>query len=101
MLEYANEPEYAWVGADGKAHEEAPGIRARATLNGPAAEALFAGSPRSLADIRQEADKEKGSAARIRAQDPHAACRSTSSWTRVTSPNVVGDPARRRSVTGA
>ena len=30
MLEYADDPDYAWVGADGKAHEEAPGIRAGA-----------------------------------------------------------------------
>ena len=88
MLEYANEPTYAWVGADGKAHEEAPGIRARATLNGPAAEAVFAGSPRSLTEIRQEADRDKG-VPRGFALKTRMSMKVASSWTRVTSPNVV------------
>ena len=89
MLEYADDPEFAWVGADGKAHEEAPGIRARAALNDPAAEALFAGSARTLADIRLEADKEKGRP-RGFALKTRVRMQSTSSWTRVTSPNVIG-----------
>ena len=89
MLEYAEDPEYAWVGADGKAYEEAPGIRARAALNDPAAEALFAGSARTLADIRLEADKEKGMP-RGFALKTRVRMQSTSSWTRVTSPNVIG-----------
>ncbi|HET9474971.1 MAG TPA: M28 family metallopeptidase [Steroidobacteraceae bacterium] len=89
MLEYADEPEFAWVGADGKAHEEAPGIRARAALNDPAAEALFAGSARTLADIRLEADKTRGMP-RGFALKTRVRLQSTSSWTRVTSPNVIG-----------
>lgn len=88
MLEYANEPEFTWVGADGKAHEEAPGIRARATLNGPAADAVFAGSARTLEDIRVEADREKGMP-RGFALKTRVRMQSTSSWTRITSPNVV------------
>jgi hypothetical protein len=89
MLEYADDPEFAWVGADGKAHEEAPGIRARAALNDPAAEALFAGSARTLADIRLEADKENGRP-RGFALKTRVRMQSTSSWMRVTSPNVIG-----------
>lgn len=87
-LEYANDPEYAWVGADDKAFEEAPAIRARAGLNGPAADALFAGAPRSLAEVRREADQQNGRPrgfklkARVRVE-------ASSSWTRVKSPNVV------------
>ncbi len=40
-----------WVGPDGRAHTEAPGIRFSATLDTPAAEALFAGSKTPLAAI--------------------------------------------------
>ena len=89
MLEYANDPEYSWVGPDGRAHEEAPGIRARALLNGPAAEALFAGSARTLADIRQEADRDKASPRGFRLRT-RAQVRCASRWERVTSPNVIG-----------
>jgi hypothetical protein len=87
-LEYANDPAYAWVDTDGKAHEEAPGIRGRAYLNGPAAEAVFAGSPRTLADIRQEADRAKGMP-RGFALKTRVSMKVSSSWARVTSPNVV------------
>ena len=97
ILEYADDPGYAWVGADGKAHEEAPGVRGRATLNGPAADAVFAGSARTLADIRQEADREKGMP-RGFALKTRVSMKVTSSWTRIQSPNVVAilpgsDPA--------
>ena len=88
VLEYANDPDYAWVGADGKAFDESPAIRARAGLHGPAAEALFAGTGRSLADIRKEAVQQnarpKGFKLKTRAR-----VQSASSWTRVASPNVV------------
>lgn len=88
-LEYADEPEFAWVGADGKVHVDAPGIRAWAALDTPAAEALFAGAPRTLEALRREADKAdaapKGFAlkTRIRIQSDGVA-------RRVTSPNVIG-----------
>ena len=88
MLEYANDPAFAWVETDGKAHEEAPGIRGRAILNGPAAEAVFAGSPRTLTEIRQEADRAKGMP-RGFALKTRVSMKVSSSWTRVTSPNVV------------
>jgi len=88
-LEYANEPNYAWVGPDGKAHDDAPGIQVRAALHGPAAEAVFAGAPRALADILTEADRPKASPRgfKLRTQ---ARVSGDVSWTRVTSPNVVG-----------
>ncbi len=87
-LHFADEPNFAWVGADGKAFEEAPGIRITASLNDPAAETLFAGAKQGLAAIRAVADKPggrpKGFAlkAKVRIQ-------SESSTKRVTSPNVV------------
>ena len=40
-----------WVGPDGRAHTEAPGIRFSATLDTLAAEALFAGSKTTLARV--------------------------------------------------
>jgi hypothetical protein len=97
ILEYADDPDFAWVGADGKAHEEAPGIRGRAFLNGPAAEAVFAGSARTLADIRQEADRDKGRP-RGFALKTRVSMKVASSWTRIQSPNVAAmlpgsDPA--------
>ena len=50
----------AWVQADGTAFREAPKIRFGGWLNTPAAEALFAGAPRTLADILAEADRAGG-----------------------------------------
>ncbi len=96
-LRYADDPDYGWVDADGREHQDAPGIRVGAFLNGPAAEALFAGSARTLSRIRLEADKPnarpRGFAlkTRIRIQVENTS-------QRVTSPNVVGvlrgtDPA--------
>ncbi|MDX3909917.1 MAG: M28 family metallopeptidase [Sphingobium sp.] len=88
MLQTADASSFTWVGKDGKAFDEAPAIRASASLNGPAADAVFAGAPKSLATIRKEADKAggrpKGFAlkTRIRIQNE-----STSK--RITSPNVA------------
>lgn len=89
VLEYADVPEFAWVGADGKAFDEAPGIRARGALNGPAADAMFAGGKRTLEDIRREADLDKATP-RGFALKTQARLHATSSWTRITSPNVIG-----------
>ncbi len=89
MLHFADEPDFAWVGSDGKAFDEAPRIRIGATLNDPAAEAVFAGARQSLAAIRAVADKEggrpKGFALKTKVR-----IRSQSATTKVTSPNVVG-----------
>ncbi|MES2498716.1 MAG: M28 family metallopeptidase [Pseudomonadota bacterium] len=87
-VHFADEPSFAWVGADGKAFDEAPAIRATATLNEPAALALFEGAPQTLAAIRAVADKEggrpKGFALKTRIR-----IQSESVTKRVTSPNVV------------
>lgn len=89
MLRYADDPDYGWVGADDLVHQDAPGIRINAFLNGPAAEAMFAGSARTLTAIRAEADKPKARPrgftlkTRIRIQGE-------STSRRVTSPNVIG-----------
>jgi hypothetical protein len=37
-----------WIGKDGVPYRDAPGIRFTAFANGPAAEALFAGSAKPL-----------------------------------------------------
>ncbi|RYD94908.1 MAG: M28 family peptidase [Sphingomonadales bacterium] len=88
MVEFSNEPEFTWVGTDGKAFDEAAKIRASASLNEPAAEAVFAGAPQSLAAIRAVADKPggrpKGFALKTRIR-----IQSESVTQRVTSPNVV------------
>ena len=55
-LEEPDRPTSAWAQTDGTAFREAPKIRVGAWLNTPAAEALFAGAPRTLADILAEAD---------------------------------------------
>ncbi|MFN4092670.1 MAG: M28 family peptidase [Brevundimonas sp.] len=54
LRRYANRTETVWVGPDGP-KRSAPGIRATAFLNDAAAAALFAGGPKSYADIRAEA----------------------------------------------
>jgi Zn-dependent M28 family amino/carboxypeptidase len=87
-LQYANDPDFAWVDTDGRAHQQAPGIRAGASLHDPAAEAAFAGSARTLAAIRKEADKPKATPrgfalkTSIRIQNEGVS-------KRVTSPNVI------------
>jgi Zn-dependent M28 family amino/carboxypeptidase len=88
VLQYANDPDFSWVGTDGVVFSEAPGLRVGGTLNGPAAEAVFAGSGHTLAAIRKEADRKlatpRGFALKTRVQ-----IRSKSTSQRVTSPNVV------------
>lgn len=85
---YADEPGYTWVETDGKAHVEAPGIRAGAALHGPAAEALFAGAPRSLASVIAEAETTGGRPKGFALKQPVRIER-TSERKTVTSPNVV------------
>ena len=87
-LTRAHAPKFAWVGPDGKPSVEAPGIRASAALNRPAAEALFAGEQRSLASIRTEANRTgarpKGFALKNRMRITEEG-----KSERITSPNVV------------
>ena len=88
MVHFADEPGFAWVGSDGKAFDEAPGIRATASLNEPAAQALFAGAPQTLAAIRAIADK-PGGRPRGFALKTRARIQGESVTKRVTSPNVI------------
>lgn len=97
MAHFADEPGFAWVGADGKAFDEAPRIRITASLNEPAAQAVFAGAPRTLAAVRAIADK-AGGRPRGFALKTRVRIRNESVTKRVTSPNVVAilpgsDPA--------
>lgn len=96
-VKYADGAEFNWIDADGKPFEEAPGIRASGALNDPAAQAVFAGAPKTIAALRAQADKQGG---RPRGFPLKTTMRVqlTSSASRVTSPNVVGmipgsDPA--------
>jgi Zn-dependent M28 family amino/carboxypeptidase len=97
FLRYADEPYNDWVQPDGKVHQDAPGIRARAALNTPAAEAIFAGAPRTLESLLKEADKPGGRPKGF-ALKTQGRIQSDGVATQVTSPNVVGilpgsDPA--------
>ena len=87
--ETASEPDFAWVGTDGKAYQDAPGVRAWAALNTPAAEALFAGAPRTLDALRVEADQ-TGAAPKGFALNTRVRIQSEGVARRVTSPNVIG-----------
>jgi Zn-dependent M28 family amino/carboxypeptidase len=88
-IETANEASFDWVGPDGLAHVEAPGIRVTAAANDTAAAAIFAGAPRTLESIRREADR---AGARPRGFPLKAQVRlqSQSTATRLSSPNVIG-----------
>lgn len=88
VLQYAGDPDFSWVGPDGVVFQEAPGIRVGGLLNGPAAEAVFAGSGHALAAIRKEADREMGMP-RGFALKTRVRIQSVSTTERVTSPNVV------------
>lgn len=82
-------PSLAWIGKDGKAHEEAPGLRISVSLNDPAAETLFAGARRSFADVRAEADRE-GARPKGFALKTTVRVRRSSAWATISSPEVVG-----------
>lgn len=85
----ATASEYNWVGKDGKAHVDAPGIRATAGVNDTVATALFAGARTGLAAIRAEADRNNG---RPKGFPLKGTVRITNEMVseRVTSPNVIG-----------
>jgi hypothetical protein len=88
ILEYSNDPDFDWVDADGKAHSEAPLLRAGGFLNAPVAESLFAGADRSFADVRAEADQDKG-APKGFALKTKVRIQGGGRWERITSPNVI------------
>ena len=88
MVQFADEPDFTWVSPEGKPFDQAPGIRAGASLDDPAAQAIFAGAPHSIAAIRKQADR-KGGKPRGFALKASVRIQSDSVSQRVTSPNVV------------
>lgn len=88
-LHFADGKTVAWIGKDGVPFSEAPGIKLSAFANGAAAEALFAGGPKTLAAVLKEAaatgGKPKGFALKANAKLTQDAVVET-----ITSPNVVG-----------
>src|SRR5687768_1970018 len=88
LQEYANEPKLGWIGEDGRPYTPEPGLRFRATLDTPAAEALFAGAKTPLDRILAEAER-KGGRPRGFALKPRLAVSQQSGTRRFTSPNVL------------
>jgi Zn-dependent M28 family amino/carboxypeptidase len=93
----ANDPALTWLGPDGRPYSNAPGIQARATLDAPAAEALFAGARRSFKQVQAKASK-AGGKPRGFALKQTIRIEQESSGQRTTSPNVLAvlpgsDPA--------
>jgi hypothetical protein len=88
VLQYAGDPDFSWVGPDGVVFSESPNIRGGGVLNGPAAEAVFAGSGHTLAEVRKIADQKlgtpRGFPLKTRIQ-----IKIENTSERVTSPNVV------------
>ena len=60
VRERIDDPVVSWLDAGGQPYVRAPGIRAAAYVNNSAAEALLAGSGRTLATIRTQAAKSWG-----------------------------------------
>lgn len=94
---YAGEPSLSWVGTDGTPYDSAPAIRFSASLNMPAAEALFAGAPKPLSAVLDAAEKTGGKPKGF-ALKPSIEFERSSVKTTLTSPNVVAvlpgsDPA--------
>ena len=88
VREGAGEPAMTWLTKEGAPFSSAPGVRFRATFDTPAAEALFAGSRRSLGQVLDEADK-AGGRPRGFALKPRVRFEQESRLTRVASPNVL------------
>lgn len=60
LRERSNDPVVSWIDGQGQPYVRTPAIRATATVHGPAAEALFAGSRGNLAAILKQAGKKGG-----------------------------------------
>jgi hypothetical protein len=88
LQENADEPSLGWTGEDGRPYTPAPALRFRATLDSPAAEALFAGAKAPLGRILAEADR-KGGRPKGFALKPRIAVSQQSAQRRFTSPNVL------------
>jgi Zn-dependent M28 family amino/carboxypeptidase len=93
---YSSASALSWANADGTPNRSAPGIKATAYVNGAAADALFAGAPRTIKQLYADADS--GRAIKGFALKPAIAIENASTWRKFDSPNVVGiipgsDPA--------
>ncbi|MGA9581945.1 MAG: M28 family metallopeptidase [Allosphingosinicella sp.] len=88
LQQYANEPSLGWIGKDGRPYSPAPGLRFRATLDSPAAEALFAGAKIPLGRVLAEAER-KGGRPQGFALKPRIAVSQQSALRRFSSPNVL------------
>jgi hypothetical protein len=84
----ADEPSLGWIGEDGRPYTPAPGLRFRATLDTPAADALFAGAKTPLGRILAEAGR-KGGRPKGFALKPRVAVNQKSATRRFASPNVL------------
>ena len=96
MAARAGRASLGWVGKNGKAYEEAPGLRFTVTVDDATAAALFAGARRSFADVRAAADR--GTRPAGFALKSKLRLQRTSAWTEMKSPEVIGilpgaDPA--------
>lgn len=60
QVQSADEPSFAWLRPDGTPSQVAPGVKISARVSPAAAEAMFAGAPRALADVLAEADRPNG-----------------------------------------
>jgi Zn-dependent M28 family amino/carboxypeptidase len=97
LAEHPNSPSLTWVGPNGQPFSAAPGVRVAATLDVPAAEALFAGARTPLSRILDEADREGGKPKGFALQQNVRIERQSATRT-MSSPNVVAmlpgsDPA--------
>src|SRR4051812_12091326 len=88
MARRAGRASLAWVGKNGSAHEESPGLRFTMTVSDATAAALFAGAKRPFDEVRDEADKgvrPKGFPLKSKLR-----LQRTSAWTTIRSPEVIG-----------
>ena len=86
-----------WVGPDGRPYSPAPGVRFSATLDTPATEALFAGSPTPLATVLADSGRKGVKPKGFALRQPLRLDRQSVNE-RTTSPNVIAmlpgsDPA--------
>ncbi|KMS54053.1 M28 family metallopeptidase [Sphingobium cupriresistens] len=88
MVQFADEPDFTWVSPEGVPFNAAPGLRASAMLNDPAAQAVFSGAPTTIAAIRKTADKPGGKPKGF-ALKTGVTIKADTVSQRVTSPNVV------------
>ena len=84
----SREASMTWVGTDGQPFSNAPGIRFTATLDTPAAEALFAGAKTPLASVLAKAEKDGAKPKGFALKQPIKIDRQ-SVVDRATSPNVL------------